>query len=278
MAYKTILTVTLGATIRAEALDAAVELARREGGHLDVLCLGVDRVQVGYYFDTASPAMLEQGLARAREEAEAGQAAVQKRLGAEDISWASRAAVVQIGAIAEVVGLAARYSDLVVLAKPYGGDNEVEEAAVLEAAMFEGHAPVLVMPGGDGLPLGKKVVAAWNESAEALAAIRAALPILKGADEVDVAIIDPRAHSADQGDPGAELCRMLARHGVEVEASVLARTMPRVADVLMRHAMDEGADLIVMGAYGHSRFRESIIGGATRDMLADARLPVLMAH
>jgi nucleotide-binding universal stress UspA family protein len=155
----------------------------------------------------------------------------------------------------------------------------VEAAAVLEAALFEGDAAVLVVPEA-GLPaqFGRKIVVGWNESVEALAAIRAALPLLQAADEVDVAIVDPAVHDADRSDPGGELCTMLSRHGVTVEASVLAKTMPKIADVLSRHARDEGADLLVMGAYGHSRFRQSILGGATRDTLASVTLPVLMAH
>ncbi|PWE32270.1 universal stress protein [Maritimibacter sp. 55A14] len=279
MAFKTILTVTLGDAVDTDALDAAVALTRREEGHLDILCLGVDRVQVGYYFDTASPALLEQGISQAREVAHAAKAKIEERLEGEDIAWSVRAAVVQIGAIAEVVGRTARYCDLVVLPKPYGKeDGETEAAAVLEASLFEGRAPVLVVPGALAGEIGRKVVVGWNESTESLAAVRAALPVLQAADSVDVAIIDPEAHAADRSDPGADLCRMLSRHGVAVEASVLAKTMPRVCDVLMRHATDEEADLIVMGAYGHSRFREAILGGATRDMLADATVPVLMAH
>jgi len=278
MSYKSILTVTVGETVDTDTLDNAVLLTRREAGHLDILCLGVDRVQVGYYFDTASPAMLEKGIAQAREEAKIAKAAVEAHLEGGDIAWTVRSGVVQIGAIPEVVGRAARFSDLVVLGKPYGRASETEAAAVLEAALFEGRAPVLVAPGKLTPMLGRKAVVAWNESAEALAAIRAALPLLKSADAVDVAIIDPDTHAADEVDPGSEISRLLSRHGASVEVTVLARTMPRVADTLMRHAGDEGADLIVMGAYGHSRFRESILGGATRDMLADTDLPVLMAH
>jgi nucleotide-binding universal stress UspA family protein len=71
---------------------------------------------------------------------------------------------------------------------------------------------------------------------------------------------------------------MLARHGVNCEVSVLAKTLPRTSDTLLRHARDKNAQMIVMGAYGHSRFRESILGGATRNMLEMAELPVLMAH
>ena len=71
---------------------------------------------------------------------------------------------------------------------------------------------------------------------------------------------------------------MLARHGANVEVSVLAKTAPRVSEVIMRHARDIDANLVVMGAYGHSRFREAIMGGATRDMLEGAQIPVFMAH
>lgn len=278
MGYKSILTVTVGAEPSADTLASAETIARREGGHLDILCLGVDRVQVGYYFDTASPAMLEKGLAEARAEATAAKQATEAALEGSDVPWTVRAAVVQIGAIPEVVGRTARFSDLVVLGKPYGPGGSDEAAAVLEAALFEGRAPVLVVPGRLAAEPGRRIVLAWNEGAEALAAARAALPLLRRADETDIAIVDPPAHGADEADPGSELSRMLARHGASVEVSLLPRSMHRVADVLMQHARDESADLLVMGAYGHSCFRESILGGATRDMLADAEIPVLMAH
>ena len=71
---------------------------------------------------------------------------------------------------------------------------------------------------------------------------------------------------------------MLSRHGIRAEVSILARTMPRVSDVMMRFATEHGCDLIVMGAYGHSRFRESILGGATRDLLERTEVPLLMSH
>ena len=77
---------------------------------------------------------------------------------------------------------------------------------------------------------------------------------------------------------GPAFAEMLARHGVRADISVLAKTMPRISDVLCRHVRDVGADVVVMGGYGHSRFREAILGGATRNMLEMAEVPVLMAH
>jgi len=280
MAFKSILTVTSGSHTRPEALDAAAQLARREDGHLEVLCLGIDRVQVGYYFDTASPALMEEGLAHAREEAAATRAEVTARLQAAGVAvqWSSRTAVAQIGAIPEVVGQMARFNDIVVLPRQHDDETEAEEGAILEAALFDGRAPVLVVPEAPIKDMGRRIVIGWNRSVEALVAVRAALPLLRQADRVDLVTINPGVHPADQSDPGGALSRMLSRHGVSVEVVALPRTMPQVSDVLLRHAADVNADLIVMGAYGHSRFREAILGGATRDMLSAANLPVFMAH
>jgi nucleotide-binding universal stress UspA family protein len=150
---------------------------------------------------------------------------------------------------------------------------------VLEAALFDGAAPVLLLA-GTLLPetLGKRVVIAWNQGREAMAAVRRALPLLRKADLVNIVVVDPPAYGPERSDPGGALCQMLVRHGVKAEVSVLARTMPRVSDVLVRHVRDQNADILVMGAYGHSRFREAILGGATRDMLELAQVPVFLAH
>ena len=123
-----------------------------------------------------------------------------------------------------------------------------------------------------------RVIVAWNGSSEALSAVRAALPALIAAESVNIVVIDPPQHGPDRSDPGGALAQMLVRHGVNTEISILAKTMPRVSDLLLRHARDMDADMLVMGAYGHSRFREAILGGATRNMLENAKIPVLMAH
>jgi nucleotide-binding universal stress UspA family protein len=95
---------------------------------------------------------------------------------------------------------------------------------------------------------------------------------------VNIVVVDPPRHSADRSDPGGELSQMIARHGARPEVAVIAQTMPRTADVIGRHCEDVEADLLVMGAYGHSRFREALLGGATRDMLERAQIPVMMHH
>jgi nucleotide-binding universal stress UspA family protein len=124
----------------------------------------------------------------------------------------------------------------------------------------------------------ERVVIAWNESAEAMRAVRAALPLMAQARSVTVVVIDPPQHAPNRSDPGGALSQFLSRHGLRVEIEVLSRTLPRISDVLLRHVAESGADLVIMGAYGHSRFREAILGGATRAMLEQQQVAVLMAR
>lgn len=279
MAYKSILTVITDTDLGKSALDAAIALAAREDAHLDILCLGIDRTQTGYYYAGTNAMLMQETLQKAREDAEAIDTAVQARMGSEAIRWASEGAVAQIAGLAHIVARRARFSDLVILPRPYGPDCAVEDEAVVETALFDAHTPVLILPAGmDDAPAGKRIVVAWNQGAEALVAIRAALPLLKAAEMVNIAVIDPPQHGPDRSDPGGLVSQMLGRHGVRTEISVLAKTMPRVADVLARHVADVEADMVVMGAYGHSRFREAVLGGATRDMLEHATVPLLMSH
>ncbi|MCV2882821.1 universal stress protein [Actibacterium sp. XHP0104] len=279
MAYKTILTVVTDADLTQSALDAAIAMANREDAHLDVLCLGLDRTQTGYYFAGANAVLLQETLQRAQHDATRIEEAVRKRMSGETMRWASETAVAQITALSPLIAGWARFADLVILPKPYGPNLGIEHETIVEAALFDGQVPVMIAPHGVDLArTGNRIAVAWNQSAEAMTAIRAALPLLAAADLVDITVIDPPQHGPDRSDPGGLLSQMLGRHGARTEITVLAKTMPRISDVLLRHVADMNADMVVMGAYGHSRFREAILGGATRNMLESATVPVLLAH
>lgn len=284
MAYKSLLTVVTDPALVTRTLDAASALARREDAHLEVLCVGIDQSQIGYYYPDSIGVILQDEIARAERGAAVLAGLVATRLAAEGLRWSSETVIAQLGGLTELIARRARFTDLVVLPKPYGKNPVAWMEILIEAALFQGRVPVLVVPEA-GLPmtpvalmLGRKVVVAWNESAEALVAVRAALPMLRAAEHVTIAVVNPSATSAERSDPGGLLSQMLARHGVHVEVAVLAKTLPRVTDELNRLVRDRAADLVVMGAYGHSRFRESILGGTTRDMLELAEVPVFMAH
>ena len=279
MAYKTLFSVVTDTALADPVLDQAIAMAQVWDAHLEVLCMGLDRTQTGFYYAGANAMILQETITRAQDEAREAEAYVNKKLSATDIRWSVDTGVAQLADMGRHVAQRARFADLAILPKPYGEERGAELEPILEAAMFDGATPGLMVPGtGPVVTEPKRIVLAWNESDEALAAARAALPLLMQADFVRIVVIDPPTHSPSRSDPGGLLSQFLSRHGVSCEIDVLSKTLPRVSDVLMRHAMDTDSELIVMGAYGHSRFREAILGGATRNMLENATVPVLLAH
>ena len=282
MAYKSILTVATDPYGLNPVLGAASRLAQAQNGHLEVLVASVDMVLPAVYGYGDSFAVMQINIDQARDTAEATEAAAKAFLAQENpaLRWSVEAGGGIFGDLRGLVAQHAMFSDIVVLAQPYGNGKLQASEAVLEAVLFDGQAPVLVLPEGDAAlaRFGHHIVVGWDQSREAMAAVRRALPLLIAAEQVNVVIIDPPVHGAERSDPGGQLCQMLVRHGVRAEVSVLARTEPRISDVLLRHLRDKGADLLVMGAYGHSRLREAILGGATREMLEHAKIPVMLAH
>jgi nucleotide-binding universal stress UspA family protein len=280
MALSTLSLVVTDESRDAPALRAAVALARREDAHLDLLCLGVEPVPLETVPMTATPMVMEGWRMETRERAERLAAWARAQLPPEIRARAEPLTAPGLG-LASAVARAARFSDLCLTGRPYGPDRDPLAPVVAESLLFGAGGPVLVLPDRDRTDWSRpfrRICLAWNDSDEALRAARAALPFLKAAAQVDVAIVDPPMHAHDRADPGGAFSLWLARHGVEAEVAVLARTEPRTADVLARFAAERGAEAIVMGAFGHSRLREALLGGATRDMLSGVPLPLLMAH
>lgn len=183
------------------------------------------------------------------------------------------------GGIIDTARLHGRYFDLVVVGQGLDVDDPTGALGVLpeELALSIGR-PVLVVPRyGSFLALGDHVLLAWNGSREATRAIHDALPLLQRAQKVTVLSVDPTDHP-DRRIPGADISLHLARHGVNAVAAQTRGADISVGDVLLSYAADIGADLIVCGAYGHSRLREMVLGGATRHLLSHMTVPVLMAH
>jgi len=277
MSFKTILTVMTSES-QMPQLEAALDLARRQDAHLAVFCLGVDHTQTGYYYAGASAYVFQESIDRAIADAEALERKVRSRLDTEDLRWSVESAVAQMGGVSSLIGMRARFADLTVLGKPYGAARPADSEAVVEAAMFEGGCPVLIVPDSGLSPdFASRIVVAWNQSTEALCAARRALPLLVKAECVDIAVVAP-TQGPEGPEPGTRMGEWLTRHGARTQVTVLAKTLPRISEILIRHARETGATMIVMGAYGHSRFREAILGGATRNMLEQTELPVLLAR
>lgn len=181
--------------------------------------------------------------------------------------------------VSRVVGMRARYADLALVQKADDAEQILFDET-LQGLLFESAKPFLVVPQGSAPMLkARKVMVAWNASKEAARTVHLALDLIAAADAVHIAMVDPVAREYDQGEePGGDIAAYLARHGAKVTVDVLSGTSRDPADVLLRHASDTGAGLIVAGAYGHSRLREYLFGGTTREFLRNAKLPVFLAH
>ena len=281
MAPKTIQTFISDLARDQVALEAAIMLARRENAHLDITCLGIDFTEPAAWYTGVQAIALPIALEDAAKSAATQETLVRERMQNEDIRWSLSAMTSPLIGLSQLVAETARFADLVVAARPYGAGKTVACESIVEAVLFNARTSLLIVP--DQLPhwlasRPKRIVLAWNDSTEALAAARAGLDWESRAEQVNVVVIEPHVHAADRSDPGGRISQMLTRHGAKVEVTVLPKTMPEVADTLLRHAKDQQVDLIIMGAYGHSRLREAIIGGATRHMLERTMLPVLLHH
>jgi len=125
----------------------------------------------------------------------------------------------------------------------------------------------------------RRMLVAWNATRESIRAVADALPLLVKAEAVEVLVVDHQRHPAGHSqEPGADIARHLARHGVHVEVRRLSSGGKNVGRLLLSQAAAFGADLVVMGAYGHSHLREWMFGGVTRTVLYEAGLPVLMSR
>jgi nucleotide-binding universal stress UspA family protein len=181
------------------------------------------------------------------------------------------------GGVGEQFGRIARRFDIAVVGQAEPESSAVEEI-IAEAALFESGRPVIVVPYIQKAPLKlDNVMVCWDGSRAAARAVADSMPLLAKSARVEVVIVTNERGKQDEIE-GADIGAHLARHGLTVEVRRTALGDIDVADVLLSHAADAGTDLIVMGGYGHSRLREFVLGGVTRNILRSMTAPVLMAH
>jgi nucleotide-binding universal stress UspA family protein len=175
----------------------------------------------------------------------------------------------------------ARAADLIIASQTDPSKRGTFDLDLADRLAVEAGRPVLIIP--SVLPqadrLGEKVLVAWNARREAARAVFDALPILRSATQVKVVAVNPQTEREVAHDlPTADICAALARHGVKCEGAEEVKPRRGVGETLLACAQEFGADLLIMGCYGHTRWREFILGGATRHVLSHATLPVLMSH
>lgn len=276
MSYKTIL-VHIDAGKRCLArVDVAISLAQQQDAHLVALNAIAPFKLPGYVMAELGPEIIEaqRGVAAnelARTEAEFNQQA--SAAGLRNVEWRSA-----IDDPVDAMTLHARYADLVVVGQTDPSENLRVAADFPERLVLAAGRPVLILPYvGRFATIGKRILIAWKPSREATRAVTDAIPFLQRADNVHVMAMNPKA--GEHGTvPGADIGLYLARHGVRVEVKMDYGAEVDVGNELLSRAADLGADLIVMGGYGHSRLNELVLGGATRTILESMTVPVLMSH
>jgi nucleotide-binding universal stress UspA family protein len=279
MTYRSIL-VHADETPRCSArLDIAFELAQAFGAHVTALAIVPEipvpaSVEVAYGEQLA--AAHERAVREALDPVKAAFTQRAQRAGIASFEWREAR-----GDVVLLAALHARYADLLVVGQVDPGDDRTRPVAgFLENLILSVGRPVLVVPyAGTFGGIFAKPLVAWNASRESTRAVTDALPLLQRAKQVTVIVVDPRQDAEIHGElPGSDIALYLARHGVKAEAHPTPSGDVDIGDVILSRASDIDADLVVMGAWGHSRMRELVMGGATRSLLEQMTVPVLFSH
>jgi nucleotide-binding universal stress UspA family protein len=276
--FKTVM-IALQPADAAGAAGRAAAIAEALGAHLHVLVVGLAPPPPSSPYGIVSNDVWASEIREGQDAADAAAGALLDTLREKGLSASAEAQYVDRGTIPALAARAARYSDLTLI--PHGGrKDDPLQTSVMDGALFESGRPVLLLPEGEcRFPRAESIVIAWDASVEASKAVRDALGLMKAAKHVHAVLIDPVPSFDGHGpEPGADLATYLGRHGIALEVHRLPSEGQEASGIINRFARDLGAELIVMGGFGHSRLRQRIFGGTTISMLRDARVPVLMAH
>ncbi len=260
----------------AARMEYAATLARENDAHLTGLYL-MSSWTIPAYVDAQIPADVLDRVAK-REEAEADKVKQQFQSRSAHFGLQSEWRAVEGNPVEELVRHA-RYSDLVVVGQTEKNVPEFLELAYADKVALESGRPVLVVPsvGVQNCAI-ERILVAWSGTRESVRAVNDALPLLARAKSVIVLTVNLPEAEQENAMPGAAISLHLSRHGVKVQAESINNADISIGDVLLSRSADKSADLIVMGAYGHSRFRELVLGGTTRHLLNHMTVPVLFSH
>lgn len=278
MSYKTIFTALTAFDESSPALAFAAEMTEAQDAHLEVLSLGIDRTPSTYYEIGSNAVVMHAAIEEAHARAAEIQKGVRDYLLKTNLRWDIINSIATAAGVGRTVAIPARFADIAIVGLPYAENCSAADSLVLEGLLFEADCPVIVVPQQNANPRPAKIVIGWNESAEAMRAVRAALSLLQNASAVHIAIVDPPETGPERSDPGGALAVYLSRHGIKSDIQVMTKQGLKVSERLSQHVTETGSEMLVMGGYGHSRFREAVLGGATREMLQHSHVPVLMAH
>ncbi|MDH5355540.1 MAG: universal stress protein [Gammaproteobacteria bacterium] len=258
-------------------VKAAIELAKTNSARLSALFVVPDYFVPSYVEAQISADIIsqisDQALSRAKETQGKIKAMVTEA-GLELDSY------IEEGNIIAILNDYARYTDLVVLGQSQANDPDNISEGLADHLVIECGAPCLVIPYiGARQTLGKHILVAWNESRESARALRDSLPLLQQADQVSVLLIKHKSHNEEHTAMQEKvMLDYLADHGISGKIILCIDNHIDPGNTMLAQALDNDCDLIVMGAYGHSRLREIVLGGATRHLLKEMTVPTFISH
>lgn len=281
---KRLLVPLLGDSGDRDALDLATTVAKRRGAHIDAVLFRRDARDmiplVGEGFNASMiDSIVEAAEAQAADRERAARATYaewREASGVSEDAAASRpsaAFAMVTGSLPGALAQPARTADLTVFARSKDDDSQ-ERAGLVEVAMFESGRPVLLAGSNSAGDVGRRVIVGWNGSAEAARAVAMAMPLLSAADAVTVVVVDDGGTTP----PPDELVRTLTLWGVAASGRTVKVVKEGVAATLEAEASAAGADMILLGAYSHSRVREFVMGGVTDDALTDSSVAMMLAR
>lgn len=259
-------------------LIAAINLCIDAEAHLNVFIVGVAPVPIGGYGVLSSNEwMLEREAELASIKTR--QEKVRSLINAYGLSADIDTEYSHKDWLDDMIGRRARYSDLIVIGPDLMLQPQLREPAI-EGALFHSSRPTLVVPSGSKATIHpKKIVLAWDGGIEAVRATHEAIDMLVGADDVHLSTVGHMSSGHENRiGQGGGLAAYLKRRGVNLTIDQLPAGRKTIAEILNEHAATLGADMLVMGAYGHSRLHERVFGGVTRSMLAAPTLPLFMTR
>jgi nucleotide-binding universal stress UspA family protein len=255
-------------------MQVALDLARATGGH--ITCLQAVSYEVfapGDFYGNAMAAAMP----RIKEAAEDLRAKVEADLANEDVAWEWR--FLYGMAETRLLEQSALHDVIIIGPHDIGEEGARGPSAMAGELAIKAPAPVLVVPGDTkSLAVSDPMMVAWNGSAEACVALRRSLPLLALSDKVYLASVAEKGERSRFEFPVNEAAMYLERHGVDVEVIEIPRGDDSIADALFLAGHVRNCRVMVMGAYGHSRLAEMLMGGVTRRVLSNPKIPVLLAH
>jgi len=266
-------------------LDPLVDAAVAQNGRLSVLHIGPIPLLAAFsisstpYVVPIVPDIWVNDLNEMAETLLMTQAKTREYLQKKGVTGEVATLCAEPAALHDLVAARAVFADLCVIQNSLR-KNKNAFNNVVYGLLFEAPNPIMLNADKSGNALApKSVIVGWDNSLSATRAVRAALPMLKKAENVTVACIDPIATKwADGENPGADLASWLSHHGCRVTVQEFPTGGKSVSEVILERAAEQGADLVVMGAYGHNRLNEKIFGGTTLSMIQQQNLPVFFVH